>query len=55
MNLRRLVSLVLALMIALGTVALAEADDIQAQLEAAQARVAELEAEVEKYRPVYES
>ena len=55
MDLKRILSLVLALMMALGTLALAESDDLQAQLEAAQARIAELEAEVEQYRPVYES
>ena len=55
MNLRKLLSLAMALVLALGTVALAEAGDVEKQLEAANARVAELEAQLEKYRPIYES
>lgn len=54
MNIRKLLSLVLALLLALGTVALAEGD-LQAQLDAANERIAQLEAEVEKYKPYYES
>ena len=55
MNLRKLLCLVMALTLALGTIALAETDDLQAQLDAANARVAELEALIEKYQPVYDS
>ena len=47
--------MVLALMMAMAALALAESDDLQAQLDAANARIAELEAQVEKYYPVYES
>ena len=57
MNVRKILCLAMALMLALGTVALAETDaaNLQAQLDAANARIAELEALVEKYQPVYES
>ena len=55
MNFKKLLCMVLALMLALGTLALAESGDLQAQLDAANARIAELEAEVEKYKPVYDS
>ena len=57
MNLKKLLSMVLAMLLALGTVAaLAEEEvDLQAQLDAANARIAELEAEVELYRPYYEN
>ena len=55
MQLRKILCLVVALMMALGALALAESDDLQAQLDAANARIAELEAEVAKYLPYYES
>lgn len=55
MNLKRILCMVLALMMAMAALALAESDDLQAQLDAANARIAELEAQVEKYYPVYES
>ena len=57
MNLKKLLSMVLAMLLVLGTVAaLAEEEvDLQAQLDAANARIEELEAEVELYRPYYES
>ncbi len=55
MNARKLLCLVMALMLALGMTALAETDDLQARLDAANARIAELEAEIELYKPVYES
>lgn len=55
MNMKRILCLALALMLALGACALAEGEDLQAQLDAANARIAELEAEVENYRPYYES
>ena len=57
MNVKKLLCLALALLIAAVsmTAALAEDADLQAQLDAANARIAELEAEVEKYRPYYES
>ena len=48
-------SLGLAAVVALSTGALAEGADLQAQLDQANARIAELETEVEKYRPYYES
>ena len=53
MNVKKLLCLALALLIAAVsmTAALAEDADLQAQLDAANARIAELEAEVEKYRP----
>ena len=54
MNMKRILALALALMMALGVCALAEGDDLQAQLDEANAHIAELEAEVEKYRPYYE-
>ncbi len=52
---KKLICTVLALTLALGAMALAETDDLQAQLDAANARIAELEAEVELYKPYYES
>ena len=57
MNLKRMICLALALLLAMGTVALAETDaaNLQAQLDAANERIAELEGLVEKYQPVYES
>lgn len=55
MTLRKILCMVLALAMALGTLALAESDDLQASLDAANARIAELEAQVEKYKPVYDS
>ena len=55
MNMKKLLCAVLAVLMALSAVALAETDDdIQARLDAANARVAELEALVEQYRPYYE-
>ena len=55
MTVKKILCLALGLILALGTLALAESDDLQASLDAANARIAELEAEVEKYKPVYES
>ena len=57
MNMKQWLCLVLAMLLALSAAALAEtesAEDLQAQLDAANARIAELEAEVEKYRPFYD-
>ncbi|MDO4867705.1 MAG: peptidylprolyl isomerase [Clostridia bacterium] len=54
MNMKKLLCMVLALLLALSALALAEDGDLQAQLDAANARIAELEAEVELYRPYYE-
>ena len=51
MSMRKLFCMVMAMLLALGTMALAETDDLQAQLDAANARIAELEAEVELYKP----
>ena len=53
MNMKRILCLVMAMMLTLCACALAEGD-LQAQLDAANARIAELEAEVEQYRPYYE-
>lgn len=56
MNMKKWLCMALAVLMTLGAVALAEGDgDLQAQLDAANARVAELEAQVEFYRPYYES
>ena len=55
MSMRKLFCMVMAMLLALGTMALAETDDLQAQLDAANARIAELEAEVELYKPYYEN
>lgn len=55
MNMKRLLCMVLAMLLALSAMALAETgDDLQAQLDAANARVAELEAQVALYKPYYE-
>ncbi|MBQ6347915.1 MAG: peptidylprolyl isomerase [Clostridia bacterium] len=55
MNMKRLLCLALAMLVALSAMALAETgDDLQAQLDAANARVAELEAQVELYKPYYD-
>ena len=55
MNMKKLLCLALAMLVALSAMALAETgDDLQAQLDAANARVAELEAQVELYKPYYE-
>lgn len=54
MNMKRLLCAVMAMLLAFGAMALAETDDLQAQLDAANARIAQLEAEVELYRPYYE-
>ncbi len=55
MSIKRILCFALALMLALGTCALAEGDDLQAQLDEANAHIAELEAEIEKYRPYYDA
>ena len=56
MNLKKMLSIALAMLLALGAVtALAETDDLQAQLDAANERIAQLEAEVELYKPYYDS
>ena len=48
MNMKKLLCLVMAMLLALSALALAESqDDLQAQLDAANARIAELEAQVE--------
>ena len=54
MNVKKLLCMVLAMLLTLSALALAEDGDLQAQLDAANARIAELEAEVELYRPYYE-
>lgn len=50
---KRILSLVLALLLC-GCAAIAE-DDLQSQLDAANARIAELEAEVAQYKPFYDA
>ena len=55
MNMKKLICMALAMLLCLGTIALAESDDLQTQLDAANARIAELESEVELYKPFYES
>ena len=55
MNMKKLLCLALAMLVALSAMALAETgDDLQAQLDAANARVAELEAQVALYKPYYD-
>ena len=53
MNVKKLLCVALAMLLALSAAALAE-DDLQAQLDAANARIQELEAQVELYQPFYE-
>ena len=56
MNVKKTLCLMLTLIFCLGTLALAEGDaDLQAQLDAANARIAELEAQIELYRPYYDN
>ncbi|MBQ8109724.1 MAG: peptidylprolyl isomerase [Clostridia bacterium] len=55
MNMKKLLCMALAMLLTLGATALAESADLQAQLDAANARIAELEAQVELYKPYYES
>ena len=55
MNMKKLICMALAMLLCLGTIALAESDDLQTQLDAANARIAELESEVELYKPFYEN
>ena len=54
MNMKQLTSLILALLLCLGAISALAEEDLQAQLDAANARIAELEAEVALYKPVYE-
>ena len=54
MKLKKLICMALAMLMVLSAAALAETDDLQAQLDAANARVAELEALVALYQPYYE-
>ncbi len=53
MTIRRILSLCLALVLALGCAGALAEEDLQSQLDAANARIAELEAQVEKYYPYY--
>lgn len=55
MNMKKLLCMALAVLLALGAMAALAEEDLQAQLDAANARIAELEAEVELYKPYYES
>lgn len=54
MNMKKWLCAIVAMLLALGSLALAEDGDLQAQLDAANARIAQLEAEVELYKPYYE-
>ena len=54
MKIRRILSLVLALVLC-SAMALAEEGDLQSELDAANARIAELEAQVELYQPYYDA
>ena len=55
MKMKKMLCLALALLMAFSAMALAETgDDLQAQLDAANARVAELEAQVALYKPYYD-
>ena len=53
MTVRRIICICMALVLALGCAAALAEDDLQAQLDAANARIAELEAQVETYYPFY--
>ena len=53
MTIRRILSLCMALVVALGCAGALAEEDLQAQLDAANARIAELEAQVEAYYPYY--
>ena len=54
MNLKKLIAMALAMLLCLGAVSALAEEDLQAQLDAANARIAELEAEVELYKPFYD-
>ena len=55
MNMKKLLCMVMAMLMVLSAMALAESDDLQAQLDAANARIEELEAQVEQYKPYYDA
>ncbi len=55
MNMKQLICMVLSVLLCLGAVSALAEEDLQAQLDAANARIAELESEVELYKPFYES
>ena len=55
MTIRKILSLCLALVLALGCAGALAEDDLQAQLDAANARIAELEKQVETYYPFYQA
>lgn len=54
MSMKRILCLILALTLC-GALAFAEGDDLETQLKAANERIAELEAQVELYRPFYDA
>ena len=54
MNMKKMLCMLLAVLMAFGATALAEGGDLQAQLDEANERIAQLEAEVEKYKPYYD-
>ena len=55
MNMKQLICMVLSVLLCLGAVSALAEEDLQAQLDTANARIAELESEVELYKPFYES
>ena len=55
MNMKQLICMVLSVLLCLGAVSALAEEDLQAQLDAANARIAELESEVELYKPFYEN
>ena len=55
MNMKKLICMVLSVLLCLGAISALAEEDLQAQLDAANARIAELESEVELYKPFYES
>ena len=55
MNMKQLICMVLSVLLCLGAISALAEEDLQAQLDAANARIAELESEVELYKPFYEN
>ena len=55
MNMKQLICMVLSVLLCLGAVSALAEEDLQAQLDAANARIAELESEIELYKPFYEN
>lgn len=55
MNMKQLICMALSVLLCLGAISALAEEDLQAQLDAANARIAELESEVELYKPFYEN